>query len=196
MRTEHAITRTIAAVLVGVVLAGAACGSRVDTSTPAPTTTAAAPTTVATTTTTTTSSSAVPTTGAPSTSAAPSTTAAAPPSTRTSVLRSVPPETKKFCDYIASVTLSDIPDTDWTAGYHRVQAALAQAKALAPADIEQAVTDLSTAVDSLQPEVEAKRVTSNAELDAWFAKQDTATRTKVLTSGKQIQIFYDGNCAR
>ena len=49
-------------------------------------------------------------------------------------------------------------------------------------------------VDSLRPEVDAKRVASNAQLDAWFAKQDTATKTKVLTAGKQIQIFYDGNC--
>ena len=69
-----------------------------------------------------------------------------------------------------------------------------QANEVAPPAIEQAVSDLSGAVDSLQPEVEAKKVTSNAELDAWFAKQDTATKTKVLTAGKQIQIFYDGNC--
>jgi hypothetical protein len=192
MRTERASTRRLRAVLAVALLVGCVgCGSRVDTSTSSSSSTASTATTA--TTSTTEAPAGTTSTSPPSTSAttiAPTT----PPSTKTSVLRSVPPETKNFCDYIQSVTLSDIPDADWTAGYHRVQEALVKAKELAPPAIKQAVTDLSGAVDSLKPEVEAKKVTSNAELDAWFAKQDTATKTKVLTAGKQIQIFYDGNC--
>lgn len=168
------------------------CGSRVET------TSASSPTSSVVTTT----STGGPTTERPaagSTALTPPPTTASSvstPTTRTGVTRSVPPDTKRFCDFIASVSLKDIPDTDWAAGYRRVQEALVKAKDLAPAAIKQAVADLSGAVDSLKPEVDAKRVTSSADLDVWFAKQDTATQTKVTTAGKQIQIFYESNCAR
>ena len=46
-----------------------------------------------------------------------------------------------------------------------MQQALVQANEVAPPAIEQAVSDLSGAVDSLQAEVEATKVTSNAEVD-------------------------------
>lgn len=178
-------------VVVGPFLA-LGCGSRVDT--------ANGPSSPTSTVVTTTSSGGSTAEGsATGTTALTSTTTASSaitPTTRTSVTRSVPPETKRFCDYIASVSLNDIPDTDWAAGYRRIQEALVEAKDLAPAPIKQAVTDLSGAVDSLKPEVEAKRVTSSADLDVWFAKQDSATQTKVSTAGKQIQIFYEGNCTR
>jgi hypothetical protein len=132
------------------------------------------------------------TTKAPPTTKAPATTKA-PPTTRPPT-PTTEPLAKKFCEYIATVDLSNISDDNWTEGFNRLYVGVTNAVDVAPPSVKQAVLDLKATVDALRPAVEAGQITSNAQLAAWFVAQTPDTQSRIKAAGKQIQLYTSAQC--
>ena len=121
-------------------------------------------------------------------------TTAKPTVPRPSVV-TVPTAKSTFCDYSRSIDFA-IAQSDWVAGFNKLQSSVNGAQGIAPPELAQALADIKSALEAARPAVDSGSIASTKDLNEWFAKQ-TADIQGVISSGLlQLKSYLATNCRK